>query len=38
MALERNFSNTVADKIEKKYEITELNLLFSETSNEKAEE
>lgn len=50
MALAKNFSNTVADKKEKKQEITELtelsesdkntifNLLFSEMSNEKAEE
>lgn len=50
MALEKNFSNTVADKEEKKKEITELtqlkesdkntifNLLFSDSSNEKAEE
>lgn len=50
MALKRNFSNTVADKKEMKREITELtelsesdkntifNLLFAQTSNEKAEE
>lgn len=50
MALEKNFSNTVADKKEKKREITKLtelpesdkntifNLIFAETSTEKSEE
>ena len=47
MALSKNFSNTIADKTEKKKEITKLtelnendkktifNLIFSETSNKK---
>lgn len=50
MALSKNFSNTVADKKEKKREITKLtelnendkntifNLIFSETTNKKSPE
>lgn len=50
MSLERNFSNTVADKKEKKQEIAELtvlgesdkntifNLLFAKTPDETSEE
>ncbi len=50
MAFDKNFSNIVADKKDKKREITKLmelnesnkntiyNLIFAESSNEKAEE
>jgi hypothetical protein len=50
MALDKNFSNTVADKKDKVREITKLteltesdkntifNLIFAETTNEKVEE